>query len=75
MNKTLTQVEFSEDDFARAEHMAWHLGYTQTAYTSSPALIGLFCLPDHANPRRGCVIKTKELGFLFVQDAADIGIE
>jgi len=69
---TLTQLEFSGDDFAEAERMAKHLGYRQTAYTSSSALIGLFCLPDNARQRRGCVIKTEELGFLFVQDAEDM---
>lgn len=72
--KTLTQCEFAPDDFPQAERMARHLGYTQTAYTSSSDLIGLFCLPDRATQHRGCVIKTVEFGFIFVQDLEDIGL-
>ena len=68
----LTQVEFNVYDFAQASEMARKLGYVQTAYTSSSALIGLFCLPSHAKHRRGCIIKTVELGLLFVQDAEDL---
>ena len=40
----LTQLEFQEEDFPVAERLAKRLGYTQTAYTSSSALWGLFCL-------------------------------
>ena len=78
----LCQMEFSDKDFKQAEKIAKHLGYEQTAYTSTSALIGLFCLPE--NPARmenkgkphtgGCVIKTKELGFLFVQTAEELGL-
>jgi hypothetical protein len=75
----LTQLEFDEEDFPIAEAMAKRLGYTQTAYTSSSALWGLFCLPDRAwtlpHKRGGCIIKTLELGFLWVQDQEDIGFE
>ncbi len=77
----LTQVEFGPEDFGAAERMAAHLGYEQTAYTSTSALWGLFCLPENpAYARRGqatrggCIIKTLELGLLFVQDAEDIGL-
>ena len=70
----LTQLEFDEDDFEHAEKLAHKLGYTQTAYTSSSALWGLFCLPDHSRHRQGCIIKTIELGFLFVQDLEDLQI-
>jgi hypothetical protein len=75
----LTQVEWDEADFAKGEAIARALGYEQFAYTSTSALWGLFCLPE--NPRTwrgarqalqgGCVIKTRELGFLFVQDGED----
>lgn len=78
---TLTQIEFGNKDMKQAEAIAAKLGYEQTAYTSTSALIGLFCLPE--NPARpenrgkpfhgGCVIKTQELGFLFVQTADEIG--
>lgn len=74
MNRqALTQLEFqSEDDFAKAEQIANRLGYKQTIYTSTSALWGLFCLPDRPLQRRGCIIKTAELGFLFVQDEEDL---
>jgi len=68
----LTQVEFDEEDFDVAERIARRLGYTQTAYTSSSSLWGLYCLPDRATQRKGCVIKTKELGLMFVQDLEDL---
>jgi len=76
---SLTQVEFSESDFEKADKIAEALGYKQTAYTSTSALIGLFCLPE--NPRYakpgertdgGCIIKTEELNFLFVQCGEDL---
>lgn len=74
----LTQVELAESDFAKAEAIARALGYEQFVYTSTSALWGLFCLPE--NPRYakrgqridgGCIIKTLELGLLFVQDGED----
>jgi hypothetical protein len=68
----LTQVEFEESDFPIAEKIAKRLGFTQTAYTSTSALWGLYCLPDRANQRHGCIIKTQELGFLFVADLEDM---
>lgn len=78
----LTQVEFGEDDFPKAERIAAALGYEQTAYTSTSNLWGLFCLPEnpaYASPGQattgGCIIKTRELGFLFVQHPDDLGIE
>jgi hypothetical protein len=74
----ITPLEFSETDFDKAETLAKALGYEQTAYTSSSALWGMFCLPE--NPRThsgqvtrgGCIIKTKEFGLMFVQDTEDI---
>ena len=70
--QTLTMTEFSDDDFILAERMAKRLGFTQTAYTTTSALWGLFCLPDRATQRRGCIVKTRELGLLYVQDAEDL---
>jgi len=73
----ITPQEFTEADFPRAEQLAQALGYEQTAYTSTSALWGLFCLPE--NPeynkgpfRHGCIIKTKEFGLMFVQTDEDI---
>ena len=75
----LTQIEFEGDDFDKAERIATKLGYAQTSYTSTSALWGLFCLPEnpeYARPGQattgGCIIKTRELGFLFVQDGEDL---
>jgi hypothetical protein len=71
----LTQIEFSRDDHDVAQRIAARLGYTQTAYTSTSALWGLFCLRDRAGDRAGCIIKTRELGFLFVQDVEDLNLD
>ena len=75
----LTQLEFDDADFEQAERMARRMGYTQTAYTSSSALWGLFCLPDRATKlwyrRGGCIIKTREFGLMWVQDQEDIGMQ
>ena len=73
----LTMREFRAADFPMAERIAARLGYRQTAYTSTSALIGLFCLPEnpayvpHAPHQGGCVIKTAELGWMFVQCDSD----
>lgn len=75
----LTQLEFNKEDFKNAEQLALKLGYKQTVYTSTSALIGLFCLVDgeqyKQGKNKGCIIKTAELGFLFVQDWEDINGE
>lgn len=68
----INQVEMSDKDIELAEQIAKRLGYTQTAYTSTSGLWGLFCLPDSATHRHGCVIKTKEFGFMFVADLEDL---
>ena len=68
---TINQVEMSEEEIEFAERIAKRLGFTQTAYTTSSALWGLFCLPDRASHRCGCIIKTAEFGFLFVADLED----
>jgi hypothetical protein len=87
MNRTatqqLTQLEFAEDDFAIAERVAKSLGYEQTAYTSTSALWGLYCLPEnprtwHGNPRAlsgACIIKTHELGLVVVQLLEDLHLD
>lgn len=62
----LTQLPFEEEDFARAKTLAAELGYTETVYTSTSALVGLHCLPRRLSQKRGSIIKTKELGFLYV---------
>lgn len=71
----LTQLEFDEQDFPVAERMAKALGYTQTAYTTTSALWGLFCLRNRASQRTGCIIKTAELGLMFVQCLDDCNLD
>jgi len=70
----------SSDDIDFANRIARRLGYEQTAYTSTSALWGLYCLNENpetwkGNKRAieaGCIIKTKQFGFLFVQDLEDL---
>lgn len=71
---TITQLEMTEADIELAEQAATRLGYSQTAYTSTSQLWGLYCLRDSARDRKpsGCFIKTAELGLLFVSDLDDL---
>lgn len=78
----LTQLEFTPEDHDISDRVAGALGYEQTAYTSTSALWGLFCLPENpatarpGQPTHGaCIIKTRELGFLVVQLLEDLAIE
>ena len=72
--QALTQLEFRGDDFDRAEAIARRLGYTQTAYTSTSDLWGLFCLKDRPGSRAACIVKTAELGWLVVSDLEDLNL-
>lgn len=66
--QALTQVGPDRFDFDKAESLAARLGYTQTAYTSTSDLWGLFCMRDSGTDRKleGCIIQTLELGLMFV---------
>ena len=68
----IEQVEMTEAEIELCERAASRLGFTQTAYTSTSGLWGLFCLPDRAGQPEGCFIKTKQFGTLFVQDFEDL---
>jgi hypothetical protein len=68
----ITPVELSEAEVALCERAAKRLGFTQTAYTSSSGLWGLFCLPYRPTQREGCFIKTAEFGIMFVSDLEDL---
>lgn len=78
---SIDQLEMTAADIETAERIAQALGYEQTAYTSTSALWGLFCLPENpayakGRPTRGgCIIKTAQFGFLFVQDLEDLHLE
>lgn len=69
---SITQLAFEDDDMEKAEQIAKRLGYKQTAYTSSSDMWGLFCLPDRPTQKKGCIIKTKQFGLMFVQDMEDM---
>lgn len=79
----ITQLEFTEKDHEIAQRVAKRLGYLQTAYTSSSALWGLFCLPENPrgttargrNVQHACIIKTREFGLMVVQDLEDLGLD
>lgn len=71
----ITQLEFEESDFPVAEKIAKRLGFTQTVYTSTSGLWGLFCLPNRASQRHGCIIKTAQFGLMFVADLEDMLME
>jgi hypothetical protein len=76
----IDQLEMTEKDIEIAQRIATRLGYQQTAYTSSSDLWGLFCLNENPETWRGkpqalmagCIIKTKQFGFLFVMDLEDM---
>lgn len=70
----LNQIEFNEEDHEIAGRIAKKLGYTQTAYTSTSGLWGLFCLRDGPHDKAGCIIKTQEFGFMFVQCCEDLNL-
>lgn len=71
MNARLTMVEMSEAQLARAQEVAKRLGFSQTAYTSTSAVPGLFCLPDHSQHRHGVLVQTNELGLVWLADMED----
>lgn len=74
--KPITVLEMSDAEIEIAERMAAAKGYSQTAYTSTSDLVGLTCLPERTFPKHGgTVIKTREWGFMFVQDCEDLNLD
>jgi hypothetical protein len=74
--QTLTQLPFDEKDMKLAKALARHLGYGESyAYTSSSALVGMHCLARYPGQKVGCIVKTKELGIVFVSTLEDLGLE
>ena len=69
--KKIHSLPFGAEDWEKAEIFAKELGYEQTAYTSHGVFNELACIPDREDydmgKRSGAIIKTAELGFLFVQ--------
>ena len=76
----IEQVEMTEAEIEFAERIGRRMGYEQLAYTSSSSLWGVFCLNENpatwtGSPqalKAGCIIKTKQFGFMFVADLDDL---
>lgn len=74
--KELSQLPFTDSDVDRAKKIARHLGYGDNcAYTSGSALTGMFCLASHPGQKTGCIVKTTQLGFVFVATLEDLHLE
>lgn len=72
----LTQLEFEKEDFEKAAKIAQRLGFKDnTFYTSSSALWGLYCNRSRSSQKSGCIVKTKELGLIYVQTIEDLNME
>lgn len=74
-NVKLTQLEMSDADIEFAERIGRALGFNQLPYCSTSAIIGVQCLPDRDRQKSGAVIKTKEMGFLFVSTIEDLNLD
>tara|TARA_B100000287_G_C20523790_1_gene738068 strand:- start:696 stop:1019 length:324 start_codon:yes stop_codon:yes gene_type:complete len=74
--KAIHSLEFEDEDWEKAKIFARELGYSQTAYTSHGVFNELACIPDREDydmgKRGGRIIKTAELGFMFIQLDEDI---
>ena len=74
--KAIHSLEFEDEDWEKAKIFARELGYSQTAYTSHGVFNELACIPDREDydmgKRGGKIIKTAELGFMFIQLDEDI---
>lgn len=71
--KPITVIGMTDAEIEIAEKVAAEKGYKQTAYTSSSDLVGLTCLPERTFPKcGGTVVKTREWGFVFMQDCEDL---
>ena len=70
--KKIHSLPFEEEDWEKAEILAKELGYGQTVYTSHGVFNELACIADREEQQQwgrksGRIIKTAELGFVFVQ--------
>ena len=74
--KRIHSLLFEEEDFEKAEIFARELGYEQTVWTSHGVFNELACIADSEDyedgKRSGRIIKTAELGFVFVQTDEDL---
>ncbi len=74
--KRIHSLLFEEEDFEKAEIFARELGYEQTVYTSHGVFNELACIADcedyEDGKRSGRIIKTAELGFVFIQTDEDL---
>lgn len=71
--KALAQLEMNEAQLERARTLAARLGFgDSTAYASTSALIGLYCLPTRPDQHAACIVYTAELGLLVIADLEDV---
>lgn len=74
--KIIQSLPFEDDDFEKAEIFAKELGYEQTVYTSTGVFNELACIADREDyedgKRSGRIIKTAQIGFVFVQTDEDL---
>ena len=65
--------DWSDAEFSQAQRVCAKQGYRDSfAYITSDALPGLKCIPVRPNQPPGFIVKTVELGFLFILDCEDI---
>ena len=64
---------WSDADFSKAHKVCAKQGYRDSfAYVTSDALPGLKCIPIRPNQPPGFIVKTVELGLLFILDCEEI---
>jgi len=76
ITSTISVLGMTDHQIKQAQRVAKTLGYGEsTAYTSTSAAAGLYCLPLTNAQKRGVLVQTKELGLIFIQGAEDLGLD
>jgi hypothetical protein len=73
--KNLTMLEFTDEDLEVAKQIAYRICHRWTVYSSTSDIIGLFCEKAFYTNASLAIIKTKEFGFMVVQDMEDLCLE
>lgn len=72
--KSLTQLPLNDEDMAFAARIAARLGHKGNhSYSSTSDMIGLHCHEKRNGPKGCAIVKTKEFGFLIIQDLEGLG--